>query len=67
MLFLAVGVTMKHLPDLIVYIWLLPVVLQVLLPLVFFVVWQVGKVFKLNPVKREEAKKVIPSAGIHTA
>lgn len=45
---------MSFLPDIIVYIWLLPVVSQILLPLAMLVVWLANK----------EIKKLLGARGV---
>jgi hypothetical protein len=57
---------MSHISDLIVYFWLLPVVLQIILPLTMFAVWQVSKLFNLSFAKRETSANGVPALDQNT-
>jgi hypothetical protein len=45
---------MQFISDNIVYIWLVPVVLQIVLPLAMLAVWSIKKVIALFSIKKEE-------------
>ncbi len=49
---------MKHLPDIIFFIWLFPVALQIILPLGVFMFCQVKKLTSLRLAKVESEEPV---------
>ncbi len=49
---------MSQLSDFIVSLWLLPVVLQIILPLLILVIWLIGKPIYQISAKQKEASPV---------